>query len=83
MIYLAQGLPMNFKPPMPMPISMLNNQLNSAMISNGHVKPPTRTSDYLPWISLQHTHTQTKQTMIIDGEKFILPMYYNKLMGYY
>ena len=23
MIYLAQGLPMNFKPPMPMPISML------------------------------------------------------------
>lgn len=52
-------------------------------IQPGHVKPPTRTSDYLPWISLQHTHTLTKQTMIIDGEKFILPMYYNKLMGYY
>jgi hypothetical protein len=52
-------------------------------IQPGHVKPPTGTSDYLPWINLQHTHTQTKQKMLIDGEKFILPMYYNKLMGYH
>ena len=48
----------------------------------GHVIPPTSSSIYLPWIDIQHIHTQTKQKMLINGDKFILPMYYNKLMGY-
>lgn len=65
---------------MPKYIPYATKKLN---IQPGHVKPPTGTSDYLPWINLQHTHTQTKQKMLIDGEKFILPMYYNKLMGYH
>jgi len=65
---------------MPRFIPYATRKLN---IQPGHVKPPAGTSDYLPWINLQHTHTQTKQKMLIDGEKFILPMYYNKLMGYH
>lgn len=48
----------------------------------GHVEPPKGSSQYAPWINLQHIHTQTKQKMLIDDGKFILPMYYNKLMGY-
>lgn len=52
------------------------------IIQPGHVTPPTKSSNYLPWVNLQHTHTESKRKMLIDGEKFILPMYYNKLMGY-
>ncbi len=51
-------------------------------IQPGHVLPPTSSSGYFPWVNIQHIHTQTNQKMLIDGDKFILPMYYNKLMGY-
>lgn len=51
-------------------------------IQPGDVLPPTKSSAYLPWVNLQHTHKQSNQKMLIDGEKFILPMYYNRMMGY-
>lgn len=51
-------------------------------IQPGQLAPPTSTSGFLPWINIQHIHTESKQKILIDGDKFILPMYYNKLMGY-
>lgn len=51
-------------------------------IQPGQITPPARISGIFPWINLEHIHTKSLQKMIIDGHKFILPVYYNKLMGY-
>ena len=53
------------------------------VVKPGQVLPPTKSSKYLPWQNIEYTHKETKQKMWIVDEKFVLPMYYNKFMGYW
>lgn len=46
----------------------------------GELLPPMNASEYLPWVAIEHTHLPTGQKLLLNGEKFATPMYYNKLL---
>lgn len=46
----------------------------------GELLPPSETSQYKPWVGIQHTHLPTGRKLLLSGENFTIPIYYNKLL---
>lgn len=49
----------------------------------GSVKPPARTDSNVPWKNLEHLHVPTGKKLVLVDSSFALPVYYNRLLGYW